>query len=50
MSKYWGLYRIVLVTNTRDFVLLGEDATGPAVVKLETFRLAESAEEFDQPD
>ena len=47
MSKYWGLYRIVLVTNTRDFVLLGEDAAGQPT-KLETFRLADSAEEFDQ--
>ena len=47
VSKYWGLYRIVLVTNTRDFVLLGEDASGQPV-KLETFRLADSAEEFDQ--
>ncbi len=70
VSKYWGLYRLVLVTNTRDFVLLGEDAAGhPATsvipdsdrgptgglgtgdahpAKLETFRLADSAEEFDQ--
>ena len=47
MSKYWGLYRVVLVTNTRDFVLLGEDAAGQPV-KLETFRLADSAEDFDQ--
>ena len=47
VSKYWGFYRIVLVTNTRDFVLLGEDAKGQPS-KLETFRLAESAEEFDQ--
>ena len=47
VSKYWGLYRVVLVTNTRDFVLLGEDSAGlPA--KLETFRLAGSAEEFDR--
>ena len=37
----------MLVTNTRDFVLVGEDAAGrPA--KLETFRLAASAEEFAQ--
>ena len=36
-SRYWSRYRLVLVTNTRDFVLLGEDAVGrPA--KLETFR------------
>ena len=35
VSKYWGLYRIVLVTNTRDFVLLGEDATGHPVLYLD---------------
>ena len=46
VSKYWGLYRLVLVTNTRDFVLLGEDANGNPT-KLETFRLAASAAEFD---
>ena len=47
VSKYWGLYRLVLVTNLRDFVLLGEDERGrPA--KLETFRLAGSAEEFEE--
>ena len=47
VSRYWDRYRLVLVTNTRDFVLLGADAEGrPA--KLETFRLAASAEEFDQ--
>ena len=45
VSRYWNRYGLVLVTNTRDFVLVGEDAEGrPA--KLETFRLAESAEEF----
>ena len=47
VSGYWERYRLVLVTNTRDFVLVGEDAAGrPA--KLETFRLAASAEEFAQ--
>ena len=47
VSKYWGQYRLVLVTNYRDFVLLGEAAEGrPA--KLETFRLAESAEAFEK--
>ena len=47
VSKYWGLYRLVLVTNTRDFVLLGEDANGnPA--KLESFQLAASASDFDE--
>ena len=45
VSRYWGRYRLVLVTNTRDFVLVGEDAAGrPA--KLETFRLADSADTF----
>ena len=44
-SRYWGRYRLVLVTNMRDFVLVGEDAAGrPAT--LEAFRLAASAEEF----
>ena len=47
VSRYWNRYRLVLVTNTRDFVLVGEDAAGrPA--KLETFRLAENAEAFDR--
>ena len=47
VSRYWGRYRLVLVTNTRDFVLVGEDAAGlPA--KLETFRLAADAEDFNR--
>ena len=46
VSKYWSKYRLVLVTNTRDFVLVGKDAAGKPV-KLETFRLAESAEAFE---
>ena len=45
VSRYWGRYRLVLVTNTRDFVLVGEDATGRPV-KLETFRLADDADTF----
>ena len=46
VSKYWAQYRLVLVTNYRDFVLLGENAEGrPAM--LETFRLAVSADEFE---
>ncbi len=45
VSRYLERYRLVLVTNMRDFVLVGEDAAGrPA--RLETFRLAESAEDF----
>ena len=46
VSQYWGRYRLVLVTNTRDFVLLGEDVTGQPV-KLETFRLADTAPAFE---
>ena len=46
VSKYWNKYRLVLVTNTRDFVLLGQDEAGRPT-KLETFRLAQSAEEFE---
>ena len=46
VSRYWDRYRLVLATNTRDFVLLGEDSEGrPA--KLETFRLAESAADLE---
>ena len=46
VSLYWQRYRLVLVTNTRGYVLLGEDAQGnPA--KLETFRLADSAADFE---
>ena len=45
VSRYWKRYRLVLVTNTRDFVLVGEDSRGNPV-KLETFRLAESESAF----
>ena len=45
VTRYWGRYRLVLVTNTRDFVLVGEDVTGnPA--KLESLRLAANEDEF----
>ena len=47
VSRYWARYRLVLVTNFRDFVLVGEDADGnPA--RLETFRLAADAEDFER--
>ena len=45
VSRYWGRYRLVLATNTRDFVLVGADGSGDPV-RLETFRLAESADDF----
>lgn len=47
VTRYWNRYGLVLVTNTRDFVLVGVDSAGNPV-KLETFRLAESEEEFWQ--
>ena len=47
VSRYWNRYRLVLVTNYRDFVLLGEDAQGHPT-PLETFRLADSADDFEQ--
>ncbi len=45
VTRYWGKYRQVLVTNYRDFVLMGQDLTSQPV-KLETYRLAESEPAF----
>ena len=45
VSRYWGRYRLVLVTNLRNFVLVGAGGTGDPA-KLETFRLAEDADDF----
>ena len=39
VSRYWGRYRLVLVTNLREFVLVGSDASG-AEATLERFCLA----------
>ncbi len=47
VSRYWQRYRQVLVTNTHDFVMVGEDANGRPV-RLETFRLADSAADFEE--
>ena len=45
VDRYWGRYRQVLVTNLREFALLGtDDEGGPS--SLESFRLAESADDF----
>ena len=46
VTRYWDRYGVVLVTNFRDFLLVGEDAEGRAA-RLESFRLADSAEDFD---
>jgi len=45
VSRYWGKYRQVLVTNYRDFLVVGQDAEGKPV-KLESFRLADSEKAF----
>lgn len=45
VSKYWGTYRLVIVTNLRDFLILGEDQQGH-VARLETYRVAESEDAF----
>ena len=45
VSGYWDRYRLVLVTNTRDFVLLGEDQEGRPS-KLEAFQLADTVDDF----
>ena len=45
VSRYWDRYRLVLVTNLRDFVLMGANGVGRPV-KLETYRLADDADDF----
>jgi hypothetical protein len=45
VSKYFGTYRLVIVSNLRDFLIVGEGPTGEAT-KLEGFRLAPSAKAF----
>jgi len=45
VSKYWKKYQLVMVTNYRDFVLVGKDKDGNPV-KLESYRLATSEADF----
>ena len=45
VSRYWGRYRLVLVTNLREFDLVGPDAKGGERT-LESYRLADSGTEF----
>ena len=47
VARYWGRYDLVLVTNLREFTLVGPDPTGGEAV-LESFCLADSVEEFDR--
>ena len=46
VTRYWNRYRQVLVTNYRDFVLVGQDERSRKPILLETFRLAESERAF----
>jgi hypothetical protein len=45
VSKYFGAYRLVIVSNLRDFLIIGEGPDGKAT-KLEGFELAPNAKEF----
>ena len=45
VSRHWARYRLVLVTNLREFRLIGPDSVGGETA-LESFRLAGSADEF----
>ena len=46
-SRYWGRYRLVLVTNLREFRLIGPDAAGREE-SLEAFFVAATDAEFDR--
>ena len=45
VDRYWSRYQLVLVTNLREFELVGRSASGDEV-KLETFSLAATESEF----
>jgi len=45
VSKYWKKYGLVMVTNYRDFVVVGRDDYGKPA-RLESFRIAESEQDF----
>lgn len=45
VSKYFGAYRLVIVSNVRDFLIVGEGPDGKAT-KLEGFRLAPDSKTF----
>ena len=46
-ARYWARYRLVLVTNLREFALIGPGAAGQETA-LEAFSLAAGEEEFDR--
>ncbi len=45
VTRYWGRYRLVLVTNLREFALVGPNPDAGETT-LESFRLADSADDF----
>ena len=47
VRRYWGRYRLVLVTNLREFALIGPDSSGGEAL-LEAFRCADSEAAFAQ--
>ncbi len=47
VNRYWSRYRLVLVTNLREFELVGRHSSGDEV-KLETYRLAATESEFER--
>ncbi len=47
VSRYWERYHLVLVTNLREFELVGQGTAGEEIT-LETFRLADSEEALDR--
>ncbi|MFO8009039.1 MAG: type ISP restriction/modification enzyme [Candidatus Brocadiia bacterium] len=46
-TRYWSSYGVILVTNFRDFLLVGE-SVGRRKAVLEVYRLAESERQFRQ--
>ena len=47
VTRYWERYHLVLVTNHREFELVGQDSSGEEVT-LETLRLTDSEESLDR--
>ncbi|MYA07356.1 MAG: N-6 DNA methylase [Holophagales bacterium] len=47
VNRYWSRYRLVLVTNLREFELVGRRSSGDEV-KLETFSLAATEADFER--
>ena len=45
VTRYWGRYRLVLVTNLREFALVGPNPDAGETT-LESFSLADSADDF----